>query len=90
MANTKSNIKRIRSTKRKTEQNQAIRSRVKTAVKQARTALTAGDKEKLPAAIHAAVQQLDKAVEKKLIHKKNAARRKSRLMKHMNDVIAAE
>ena len=81
MANIKSAIKRIRSSKRRAVRNQAARSRARGAVKDARMAIAAGNAQESAAKINAAASALDKAAEKGIIHKRNAARRKSRLMK---------
>ncbi|MBI5879924.1 MAG: 30S ribosomal protein S20 [Chloroflexi bacterium] len=83
MANTKSAIKRIRSSARKRVRNTLVRSSVRTAVKKANVAVlepAGGGAE----AIKRAVSELDRAVAKGVIHKNNAARRKSRLMKKFN------
>lgn len=88
MANTKSNIKRIRSTARKTEHNHRIRATVKTVVKKARAAIAEGDQAVAESTVKSAIQTLDRAATKKLIHKRNAARRKSRLTKQLNEISA--
>ena len=82
MANTSSAIKRIRSSGRKRGYNILVRSSVRTAVKKARTAVEAGDNGE--AAVHQAISELDRAVTKGVLHKNNAARKKSRLMKKLN------
>ncbi len=79
MANIHSAIKRIRSSKRRATRNQAARSRARGAVKDARVAIASG--EDVTVKVTAAASALDKAAEKGVIHKRNAARRKSRLMK---------
>lgn len=81
MANIKSAIKRIRSSKRRAVRNQAARGRARGAVKDARLAIGSGNAEEAATKINAAASALDKAAEKGIIHKRNAARRKSRLMK---------
>jgi small subunit ribosomal protein S20 len=83
LANKKSAIKRIRQTEKRTERNRWFRGRARTFVKKARTAIEEGGVEEAQAATLAAVSVLDKAAEKGIIHKNNAARRKSRLMKHL-------
>lgn len=87
MANTKSAQKRIRSNQRKHDRNQSYRSRVKTMIKKAESGIFAGTPDE--AAIRAAISTLDKAAVKGIIHKNNAARRKSRLMKKLNKASAA-
>jgi small subunit ribosomal protein S20 len=82
LANTKSAEKRIRSNERKRIRNQMYRSRVKTMVRKAEQ-LIFGD-EPSEDAVRVAISTLDKAAGKGIIHKNNAARRKSRLMKKLN------
>ena len=81
MANTKSAEKRIRSNERKRQRNQMYRSRVKTLIRKAEETIFSGQ----PAeeAIRNAMSTLDKAAVKGIIHKNNAARRKSRLAKKL-------
>lgn len=82
MANIKSAIKRIRSSKRRAARNKAARTRAKSTVKDVRTLIDSGaDSKETAAAINAAASTLDKAASKGILHKRNAARRKSRLMK---------
>ena len=83
MANTKSAIKRIRSSARKRVRNTLVRSSVRTAVKKANAAVEEPG-EGSAEAVKRAVSELDRAVAKGVIHKNNAARRKSRLMKKFN------
>ncbi len=79
MANIHSAIKRNRSSKRRAVRNQVARSQARSAVKNARVAIASG--EDVNKNVNAAASALDKAAEKGVIHKRNAARRKSRLMK---------
>ena len=79
MANIHSAIKRNRSSKRRAVRNQTTRSKARSAVKDARVAIASG--EDVSKNVNAAASALDKAAEKGVIHKRNAARRKSRLMK---------
>lgn len=90
MANTASAKKRIRSNARKALRNKMIKSRVRSAVKQARQGISATDVAAAKQATLAAVSELDKAAEKGVIHKNNAARRKSRLMKKLAALEAAK
>jgi len=80
MANIKSQIKRNRSNERRRLRNQGVRSELKTRVKSASTAIDAGSDE-APEAVRMAQKRLDKAAAKGRIHKNQAARRTSRLMK---------
>ncbi len=84
MANHKSAIKRIRQTAKRQEYNRAYRSRVRTFVKQAKIAIDGTNLQAAETATRLAIQELDKTASKGVIHKRNAARRKSRLMKQMN------
>lgn len=86
MANTASALKRIRSNNRKRVRNKIVRSRTRTAVRTAREATP----EELKAATLAAISALDSAAAKGIIHRNNAARRKSRLMKRLNTATPAK
>lgn len=87
MANTKSAKKRIRSNERKRQRNLMYRSRVKTMIKKAELSIYSGTPDE--ALVREALSTLDKAAVKGIIHKNNAARRKSRLMKKFNATQAA-
>ena len=80
MANIKSQIKRNRSNEKRRLRNQGVRSELKTPVKKASTALDTGT-EDAPEAVRLAQKRLGKAASKGRIHKNQAARRTSRLMK---------
>ena len=83
MANIKSQIKRNRQNERRRLRNKAARSEIKTRVKAAvRAAEDAGDTS--VEALQAAVKRIDKAAAKGIIHKNQAANRKSRLMRRVN------
>lgn len=86
MPNTPSAIKRMRQEERRRAHNRSVKSEVKTQVTKARVAITSSgtDAEAAEAAVRAAVSELDRAAKKGVIHKNNAARRKSRLMKQLN------
>lgn len=77
MANIKSQIKRIKTNRKATERNRAVKSELKTAIRQAREAIKSGDKSKAQAAAQVALKKLDKAVSKGVVHKNQAANRKS-------------
>lgn len=83
LANLPSAKKRMRQNIKRHARNRIFLSRARTYVKRARTALTAGDAEVAAEAVKQAAIQLDRAASKGVIHRKNAARRKSRLMKHL-------
>jgi small subunit ribosomal protein S20 len=80
MANIKGQIKRNRQNERRHARNKAVRSELKTRVKVARQAVDAGEADATEK-IRLAQKRLDKAGAKGRIHKKQAARRISRLMK---------
>lgn len=88
MANTKSAIKRVRSTQRRTEYNQVTRSTARTYVKKARQLIEQGSFDEAEAVVVQASSALDRAAEKGVIHRNNAARRKSRLVKMLNQAKA--
>jgi small subunit ribosomal protein S20 len=77
VANIKSQLKRIKTNEKARERNKAVKSSLKTAVRKFRAAAAAGDTDKATAALRDASRALDKAVSKGVIHKNNAANRKS-------------
>ena len=86
MANIKSAIKRNKQNERRRVRNRIYRGKARTFVAKARVAVDEKDAEKAKAATLEAISALDKAAQKGVIHKNNAARRKSRLMKHLATV----
>ena len=82
MANIKSQIKRNRQNESRRLRNRNIRGAARTAVNQARASFEANEPE-TKEVILKAISALDKAAEKGVIHKNNAARRKGRLMKKL-------
>jgi small subunit ribosomal protein S20 len=83
VAHHKSALKRIRSSERKRERNLKFRSRAKTHIKNARTHMAQGDLAAARREAENAVKVLDKAASKGILHPKNVARRKSRLMQRL-------
>ena len=83
MANIKSQIKRIATNKKATDRNKAVKSELKTHVRAVRAAVTAGDKDKAILALGRATKKLDKAASKGVIHKNQAANRKSSIAKQV-------
>jgi len=83
LANIKSQIKRNRQNEKKRVRNRVYRGKARTMVAKALIAVDGGEKAASAEAVRIAVSALDKAAEKGVIHKNNAARRKSRLMKHL-------
>ena len=84
MANTRSAQKRNRQALKRRARNQSVRTQVKSAVKKAREALAAKDPAKAQQALRAAARTLDKAASKGVLHKRTAARRKSRMARAAN------
>ena len=83
MANIKSQIKRNGTNKKAQERNKAVKSEAKTAVRATREAVVSGDKDKASASLLVATRKLDKAVSKGVIHKNQAANRKSAIAKQV-------
>ena len=83
MPNLPSAKKRMRHNIKRRQRNQLFRTRTRSYIKRARVALDSGDTEVASEAIRNAVIQLDRAASKGVIHRKNASRRKSRLMKRL-------
>jgi len=81
LANIKSAIKRNKQNEKKRIRNRVYRGEARTYVARARTAIQGKDAEAAKAATLEAISALDKAAQKGVLHKNNAARRKSRLMK---------
>ena len=86
MANIKSQIKRNKQNEKRAERNKAVRTALKTSTKKIRAAVDAGDAEEAMARQRENAQALDKAVAKGIVHKRTAARRKSRLAKAASSV----
>jgi len=82
---TKSAKKQVRVTERRRLRNRSTRSLVKTNITKAERLIFSGELESARAAVVAAISSLDKAAEKGILHPNNAARRKSRLMKKLNE-----
>ncbi len=80
MANIKSQIKRNRQTVKRQARNKAVRSELRTRTKRAISAIE-DDAENADEALRLAIKRIDKAAAKGVIHKNQAANRKSRLMK---------
>jgi small subunit ribosomal protein S20 len=87
LANTKSALKRMRSSEKRRLRNRRVRSETRTYIKRARAQIEAGELEEAQKSVAQAVRALDKAAEKGILHKNSAARRKSRLMRKLNQAI---
>ena len=81
MANIKSQIKRNKQNENARQRNQAVKSRLKTAVRKFRELSEAGDKDAAVAASRDAMKALDKAASRGVIHGNQAANRKSSIAK---------
>ena len=84
MANIKSQIKRNKTNEKARLRNRAVKSELKTYVRRVREAVAAGDKAAAEKALTEAGRKLDKAQSKGVIHKNQAANRKSRLAQRVN------
>ena len=90
VANIKSQIKRNRQNSKAQERNKGVRSNLKTASKKVRVAVAEGDLEAAKARTREAARAFDKAVSKGVLHKRTAARHKSRLAKAANRAATAD
>lgn len=86
MPNHKSAEKRVRQNEKRREINRSNRSKVRTQIKKLRSALSAKDKNLSQELLNPTVSVIDKAVNKGLLHKNTAARYKSRLTGHVNEI----
>lgn len=84
MANIKSSAKRVLVAKRNNERNKADRSALKTSIKKFEAAAAESDRANAEVAYKAAVKSVDRAVTKGLLHKNNAAHKKSKMAAKMN------
>ena len=84
MANIKSQIKRIKTNEKARQRNKAVKSEIKTAIRRTHEAVAAGDEAKAAEAARSAGRKLDKAVSKGVLHKNNAANKKSALAKRVS------
>ncbi|WP_149085525.1 MULTISPECIES: 30S ribosomal protein S20 [Microbacterium] len=83
MANIKSQIKRNKTNEKAHERNKAVKSELKTLVRQTREAVAAGDKAAAEKSLKKASVKLDKAVSKGVLHKNQASNRKSAIAKQV-------
>ena len=87
---TKSAEKHIRVSERKQARNKPIRTLCKTNINKAEKLILSGELEAAQKAVVTAISSLDKAAEKGVLHANNAARRKSHLMKKLNEAKALD
>ena len=86
MANIKSQIKRNKQNEKAHQRNKAVKSALRTHVRKFREAADAGNVEEASNALRVATRQLDKAVSKGVIHKNQAANRKSAIAKRLAEL----
>ena len=86
MANIKSQIKRIKQNEKAHQRNKSVKSALRTNVRKFREAVEAGNVEEASAQLRVASRQLDKAVSKGVIHKNQAANRKSAIAKRLAEL----
>jgi small subunit ribosomal protein S20 len=86
VANIKSQLKRIRTNEKARLRNKSIKSSLKTAVRRFREAAAAGEKDQALVELQTASRKLDKAVSKGVIHRNQAANRKSAMSKRANQL----
>ena len=89
MANIKSQIKRNKQNEKAHQRNKAAKSSLRTSVRKFREAAEGGDLEAAETALRAATRQLDKAASKGVIHKNQAANRKSAIAKRLAELQSA-
>jgi small subunit ribosomal protein S20 len=86
VANIKSQLKRIRTNEKARLRNKSMKSSLKTAVRRFREAAAAGEKDRALSELQTASRQLDKAVSKGVIHRNQAANRKSAMATRVNQL----
>jgi small subunit ribosomal protein S20 len=86
VANIKSQLKRIRTNEKARLRNKSIKSSLKTAIRRFREAAATGEKDRAQSELRTASRQLDKAVSKGVIHRNQAANRKSAMAARVNDL----
>ena len=89
MANIKSQIKRNKQNETRRERNKGVKSALRTSTKKVQAAIVDGDADAAVARQREAARAMDKAASKGVMHKRTAARKKSRLAKQVNATSAA-
>jgi small subunit ribosomal protein S20 len=89
VANIKSQIKRNKQNEKAHQRNRAVKSELRTHVRKFREAVESGDVAAATSALQVASRKLDKAVSKGVIHKNQAANRKSAIAKKFSELTAA-
>ena len=88
MPSSRSTEKRVRVAEKRQLRNKSVRSEVKTSITRAEKLIFSGELEAAREAVTTAISSLDKAAEKGILQSNNTARRKSRLMKKLNQAQA--
>lgn len=88
LPNSKSAEKRVRQTAKRSLRNRRVKSMLKTTMRRFEEALQSGDREVAQIRLLAAISQIDKAAAIGVVHKNNAARKKSRLNRMFNQKVA--
>ena len=86
MPNHKSAEKRVRQSEKRNEINRRNKSALRTQIKKLRAALATGDRQQVEQLLTPTISVIDKAVNKGILHKNTAARYKSRLTAHVNEL----
>jgi len=86
VANIKSQIKRIKTNEKARQRNKAVKSSVRTAIRKFREAAQAGDKDAAAELMREAGKALDKAASKGVIHRNQAANKKSAMAQRANSL----
>ncbi len=86
MPNHKSAEKRVRQSEKRNTVNRSNRSKLRTQIKKIRAAIAGSDQSQSQELLNPTISVIDKAVNKGIIHKNTAARYKSRLTKHVNQL----
>jgi small subunit ribosomal protein S20 len=89
VANIKSQIKRNRQNEKRRLRNKSVKSSLKTAIRKFHEALEAGEIDKATVLMREASRKLDKAASKGVIHRNQAANRKSAIATRLNSVISS-
>lgn len=84
MANIKSQKKRIKTNEKRRQRNRSVKSELRTFVRKTREAIEGGDKQQAEESLRVVSRKLDKAVSKGVIHRNQAANRKSKLATQVN------
>ncbi len=88
MPNIKSAAKRARQNTKREERNRRVKSMLKTSIRRFEEALQSGDQEEARSKLNTAVRQIDKAAARGILHRNNAARKKSNLSRKYNQSLA--